>query len=214
MLDVFLKGLGVGLAIAAPVGPIGLLCIRRSLTEGRTAGLATGLGAAAADGTYGLLVAAGFTATGLLTQYAPQMQLFGGVLIAWLGLMTLRGFLKRDRGAAGAAGPAAGSVAGAFGTTYLLTLSNPTTILAFAGMVAGLGAAASGQGNAAYVLVLGVFFGSALWWLFLVHAALWAKSRIATTTLRWLDLFAGSVLMAWGVSLAIGALRGGAIWHW
>lgn len=209
MLEVFLKGLAAGLAVAAPVGPIGLLCIRRSLAEGRAAGLATGLGAAAADGTYGVLVAAGIAATGLLVSYAPQMQVFGGLLIAWLGAMTLRGFFKA-RGAA--AELPARSVAGAFGSTYLLTLSNPMTILAFTGMIAGLGGAAGSGPNAAYVLVIGVFLGSALWWLFLVHLALWAKTRIADSALRWLDLIAGGILIAWGLSLTMGPVLDGSFW--
>ncbi len=206
MLDVFVKGLGVGLAIAAPVGPIGVLCIRRSVAEGRAAGLATGFGAAAADGTYGLLVAAGVSASGLLTRYATPMQLFGGLLIAWLGVMTLRGFFADRPGEAAA--PPAKSVLGAFGTTYVLTLSNPMTILAFAGMIAGLGASAAGTPNAAYWLVTGVFLGSALWWLILVHAALWARARIAADMLKWLDLIAGTILTGWGISLALGAMSG------
>jgi len=212
VLEVFLKGLGVGLAIAAPVGPIGLLCIRRSVAQGRAAGLATGFGAAAADGTYGVLVAVGFAATGLLVSYAPQMQFFGGFLIIWLGVMTLRGFLTKSDGSRAADGPPARSVLGAFGSTYLLTLSNPATILAFTGMVAGLGGAAASGANAAYVLVLGVFLGSALWWLFLVHAALWAKERIADTALRWLDLIAGLVLILWGASIALEPLITGTVW--
>lgn len=207
MLEVFLKGLGIGMAIAAPVGPIGLLCIRRSVAQGRAAGLATGFGAAAADGTYGMLVAAGVSATGLMTRYATPMQLFGGVLIAVLGLMTLRGFFAKQTGEAPA--PPARSVLGAFGSTYLLTLSNPATILAFTGMIAALGAAAGGTAHAAYFLVIGVFLGSALWWLILVHAALWARARIARGTLRWLDLIAGTVLTVWGISLAFGAISGG-----
>lgn len=210
MLEVFVKGLGIGLAIAAPVGPIGLLCIRRSIMQGRGAGLATGLGAAAADGTYGLLVAVGFSATGVLLLYAPQMQVFGGLLILWLGLMTLKGFFAR-RQARAAEAPARGLM-GAFGATYLLTLSNPATILAFTGMIAALGGAAASQAHAAYALVAGVFFGSALWWLILVHLALWARTRMNDGALRWLDLIAGTVLAIWGLSLAAGPVLDGTVW--
>ena len=148
MLDVLLKGLGIGFAIAAPVGPIGLLCIRRSLMDGRAAGLATGLGAATADGTYGLMVAAGFAATGVLVSYAQPLALGGGLLVAVLGARSLRGyFAARGRPApeaAGAGRPYRG-VAAAWATTFFLTLSNPMTILAFIGMVAALGTAASGN---------------------------------------------------------------------
>ncbi|SEQ47738.1 LysE family translocator [Thalassovita taeanensis] len=201
MIEVFLKGVGVGLAVAAPVGPIGLLCIRRSVAQGRAAGMATGMGAATADATYGLLVAAGFSATGLLMRHASEMQLVGGLLICILGVMTLRGFFAKT--APKPADVPARSVLGAFASTYVLTLSNPMTILAFAGLVAGLGSAASGSANAAYVLVAGVFLGSALWWLFLVHAALFARTRITPAALRWLDLLAGGVLIVWGAKIAL-----------
>ncbi|MGR1582750.1 LysE family translocator [Thalassobius sp. S69A] len=211
MIEVFAKGIAAGLAIAAPVGPIGLLCIRRSMNQGRAAGLATGMGAATADGTYGMLVALGFAATGVLLSYAPQMQVFGGLLITYLGLRTLRGFLtKRHTPEPPIARPR--SVASAFGTTYLLTLSNPATILAFAGMVAGLGGAAASGPNAPYVLVIGVFLGSALWWLFLVQLSLWARTRMTARSLRWLDVLAGSALVIWGIALAFGPLQDGSFW--
>ena len=94
------------------------------------------------------------------------MQLFGGLLIAVLGVLSARAFFQ-PRPKAAALAPSR-TIASAFGTTYLLTLSNPMTIIAFTGMIAGLGAAAGTGGQAAYVLVLGVFLGSALWWLILV----------------------------------------------
>ena len=206
MFEVFLKGLAVGFAIAVPVGPIGLLCIRRSMTEGRAAGLATGLGAAAADGTYGFLVAAGVAASGLLLSYTTEMQLFGGLLIAVLGVLSARAFFQ-PRPEAAALAPSR-NIASAFGTTYLLTLSNPMTIIAFTGMIAGLGAAAGAGGQAAYVLVLGVFLGSALWWLILVQLALWARKRLTGNALKWLDLLAGSALILWGLQLALTAGNG------
>lgn len=203
MFDVFTQGLAVGFAIAVPVGPIGLLCIQRSMAEGRATGVATGMGAAAADGTYGFLVAAGVSATGLLVNYATQMQLFGGLLIAALGLMTARAFFLPRPEVADL--PPSKTVASAFGTTYLLTLSNPMTIIAFTGMIAGLGAAAGGGGASAYLLVAGVFLGSALWWLILVQLALWARARLTGGALKWLDLLAGTVLVLWGLRLAMGA---------
>ena len=91
-LDVLLRGIVMGFAIAAPVGPIGLLCIRRTLADGRAAGLATGMGAATADAVYGMMVAVGFAATGLLVSYATPMAIGGGALIVWLGAMSLRSF--------------------------------------------------------------------------------------------------------------------------
>ncbi len=198
MIEILLKGIGVGFAVAAPVGPIGLLCIRRTLKEGRTSGLASGLGAATADGIYGFMVAAGFAATGLMISYAQPMQLFGGLLIACLGLLSIRAFFKAKSDTKPADAKEAGSIVSAFATTFALTISNPMTILAFVALVAGLGSAAASHAYAAYILVFGVFAGSALWWIILVTAASLACSRITPATTRWLDLASGTVLLIWG----------------
>lgn len=206
MIDVLLKGFGVGVAVAAPVGPIGLLCIKRTLADGRASGLASGLGAASADAVYGFMVAAGLAATGILVSYAEPMKLFGGVMIAILGLLSIRAFLK---GAGSEAKPAeAKTVRGlmpAFASTFALTISNPMTILAFVALVTGLGTSAASAGGAAYVLVLGVFLGSTFWWLFLVTVASTARSLITPSATRWLDLISGSVLLIWGLWIAWGA---------
>ena len=211
MIEVLLTGLGIGFAIAAPVGPIGLLCIRRTLMDGRAAGLATGLGAATADGLYGLMVAAGFAATGVLVSYAAPLAVGGGLLVAFLGALSLRSFFLSEGMAepvpAGVGRPYRG-VAAAWGTTFFLTLSNPMTILAFVGMVAALGTAASGNPTAPYWLVAGVFSGSALWWLLLVQLALFAGSRMNSKAMRWLDLASGSILLLWGLWIAMSSLLG------
>jgi len=208
VIEVFLKGLGVGVAVAAPVGPIGLLCIRRTLARGWAAGVRSGLGAAVADATYGMMVAAGFAATGLLVRHAREMQFAGGVLIALLGTFALRSYLAHStRKPAEARGWGQGGLAD-FLSTYVLTISNPMTILAFAGLVAGLGAASQGGGQAAYVLVAGVFLGSALWWLILSSAATILRSRLTDKTTRWLDLASGLVLFVWGAWIALGAVSG------
>ncbi|CUH84752.1 LysE family transporter [Thalassovita mediterranea] len=201
MGEVLLTGLLAGVAIAAPVGPIGLLCIRRSIVAGRGAGLATGLGAAAADGTYGLAVATGIAASGLVAHYGDQMQIFGGVLLLLIGLNTARGFWRARPNAVASNG--GGSLISAFASTYLLTLSNPMTMLAFVAMIAGLGQAAGSYTFAPIVLVAGVFLGSALWWLFLVQLALWARQRINGNALRWLDLLSGSAISLWGLSMLL-----------
>ncbi len=201
MLETFLKGLGVGVLVAAPVGPIGLLTIKRTLTGGWGMGLATGLGVASADATYGIMVAAGFAAAGLLTAQAGLMQGAGGLLIALLGGMSLRRFARP--------GPVIttedSAKSGAFVSAYGLTLSNPMTILAFAGLVAGLGSA---QAGAAYVLVAGVFLGSLGWWVFLITLTALARRRISPDTARWLDLASGLALLLWGLSIAWKAVAG------
>ncbi len=204
---IFLKGLIMGLAVAAPVGPIGVLCIRRSLSDGRAAGLATGFGAATADATYGLLVAVGFAATGVLDSYAGAMAIGGGALLVWLGLASVRGFLRSAGGdAAIGAARTHGTIFKSWVTTFLLTMANPLTILTFVGMIAGLGAAAGSAPMAPYWLVAGVFLGSALWWLFLVQLALSIRSRMTPGLTRWFDLISGAVLVLWGAQIALGAL--------
>jgi threonine/homoserine/homoserine lactone efflux protein len=208
MLEIFLKGLGIGVAVAAPVGPIGLLCIKRTLARGWATGFATGLGVASADATYGLMVAAGLAVTGLLVAYATPMQIGGGLMIAGLGLMSLRSFFKGHAGDRPAEMAARGGLGGAFATGYALTLSNPMTILAFTALVAGLGAAAASQAAAPYLLVAGVFAGSASWWAILTTAATLARSRLTPAVTRWLDLVSGLVLVAWGLRIVLAAVSG------
>ena len=207
MIWILLKGLAVGVAVAAPVGPIGLLCIKRTLDRGWATGVASGLGVASADASYGLMVAAGLSATGLLLAYATPMQLVGGVLIAFLGLQSIRAGL-RDRPAKAARGGGGGGLAGAFVSAYALTIANPMTILAFAGLVAGLGATAATQPGAAYVLVAGVFLGSLAWWVLLASATALARTKATPDVTRWLDLGSGTVLLVWGLWIARGALFG------
>lgn len=207
MIDVFLKGLGIGVAVAAPVGPIGLLCIKRTLARGWTNGFATGLGVASADATYGLMVAAGLALTGLLVTFAGPMQIGGGLMIAGLGIMSLRSFLRghvADRPAESLTGNA--RLGAAFATGYLLTLSNPMTILAFAALVAGLGTGANATAAAPYLLVAGIFSGSAAWWATLATAATLARARLTPRVTRWLDLVSGLVLLYWGLRIAWNAL--------
>ena len=205
MIWVFVKGIAVGIAVAAPVGPIGLLCIKRTLDRGWATGVASGLGVAAADASYGLMVAAGLSATGLLLAYATPMQLAGGLLIALLGLRALWAGLAGAPGKA-ARGGTGGGLPGALASAYVLTIANPSTILAFAGLVAGLGATAASRPGAAYLLVAGVFTGSLLWWIFLASATALARKRLTPRVTRGLDIVSGGVLLLWGLWIAWSAL--------
>lgn len=206
MIDVLLRGFGVGLAVAAPVGAMGLLTIRRTLLGGWPVGFATGLGIALADATYGLAVAAGFAVTGLLVSYAGPVRLVGGLLMTWLGVSSLGHFFRTSRqpdAPASARPVVATSIVPAFATAYGLTLSNPATIIAFTGLIAGLGVP-SAEGP--YLLVVGVFVGSALWWLILTVVTRLAASRVTPRATRWLDLISGIALAIWGLSIAFSAL--------
>ncbi len=187
------KGLAVGLSIAAPVGPIGLLCIRRTITGGWRLGFATGMGAATADMVYGLVAAAGLTAVSEALVGARQpLQFAGGVALIWLALTLMRAEAPRERVSANSTGLAA-----AYATTFLLTLANPATILSFAAVMAGLGAM-SATGKTA-VLVTGVFVGSALWWLALSTAVSLVRHRLPETVLVWINRASGAAIMIFGI---------------
>lgn len=198
-METFLTGIFVGLAVAAPVGPIGILCIRRTLTKGTLLGLATGLGAAFADATYGMMAAAGLAATGLLISYAGPLRIAGGILILLLGLVSLRNFFGQHRDSE--IEVEGRGLLGAFASTYVLTLSNPMTIVAFIGLIAGL---ATGSRGDAFYLVAGVFAGSALWWFILVSATTVVKKRISAGVTRWLDLGSGLMLIGWALWVFFG----------
>jgi threonine/homoserine/homoserine lactone efflux protein len=191
-----LKGMGLGLAIAAPVGPIGLLCIRRSLTQGQLMGLATGLGAATADGLYGCIAGFGLTAVAnLLVSHAQAMQLIGGLFLCYLGVTTLRADPATE-----AAKLSSQGLWGAYASTLVLTLTNPATILSFIAIFAGLGLVGSSQSWAASLtLVVGVFLGSALWWLCLSWGVTLFSQRLTPVRLKWLNRLAGAAIFAFGV---------------
>lgn len=196
----FWKGAVIGFSIAAPVGPIGLLCIRRTLADGRAMGLATGLGAAVADGAYGLVAGLGLTAVAsfLLGVQGP-LGLVGGLFLCYMGYQT---FVSRPAEEAAALGEA-GSLLKAFGSTFVLTLTNPMTILSFTAIFAGLGLAQGAGAGGAVPMVLGVFLGSAAWWLLLTTGVSVFRSRVDTRTLQWINRIAGGILIACGVLAAL-----------
>jgi threonine/homoserine/homoserine lactone efflux protein len=193
----FWQGLLLGFSIAAPVGPIGVLCIRRSISDGRWIGLATGLGAATADAAFGCVAAFGLTAvSGFLVGQRFWLGLVGGLFLCWLGVRTW--LSKPAERAAAARG--AGALA-AYGTTFVLTLTNPMTILSFAAVFAGLGlgANASSGAGAATALVGGVFLGSALWWLLLSTGAALLRERVTPVAMHWINRSSGAIITAFGV---------------
>ena len=158
-LPVFLRGLAIGFGIAAPVGPIGILCIRRTLADGRAVGFAAGLGAATADALYGAVAAFGLTlVSSALVGQRGWLQGMGGVFLCYLGVRT---WMAAPASTAKATRRGRGLVT-AWATTFTLTVTNPTTILSFAAIFAGLGLGgrAGGYGSAS-IMVIGVFLGSA-----------------------------------------------------
>jgi threonine/homoserine/homoserine lactone efflux protein len=195
-LSLFLRGLLIGFSIAAPVGPIGILCIRRTLAEGRASGFLSGLGAATADALYGCVAGFGLTVvSAFLVDQRAWIQLIGGVFLLALGVRTLRS-KPAERAAQASAGR---GLAGSYLSTLLLTLTNPMTIISFAGIFAALGVAETGGSLAeAAWLVAGVFAGSAAWWLLLSGGVGLMRDRIASGVLLWVNRASGAVLLAFG----------------
>lgn len=200
-LGVFARGLLIGLSIAAPVGPIGVLCIRRTLAEGRLAGLVVGLGAATADACYGLIAGLGLTVVAqLLLAHESWIKLIGGLFLCYLGCKT---FVSRP--AERAATASGGSLLRVYGSAVALTLTNPLTILSFAAIFAGVGAGAAGASAATVaLLVLGVLCGSALWWLCLTGVVGLLRSRVTPPLLRWVNRLSGLVLLLFGAVALLG----------
>jgi threonine/homoserine/homoserine lactone efflux protein len=205
-LDYLLRGLVIGVSIAAPVGPIGLLCIRRTLAGGRLVGLVSGLGAATADAAYGAVAGFGLTAVaGLLVGQSLWLRLLGGLFLGYLGVRT-----ALTPPASRAAGVSGRGLAGAYASTLALTLTTPTTILSFVAIFAGLGiAGAGGDYGAAAALVLGVFAGSALWWLVLSGGVGLLRGAVTPGALRWVNRLSGALIAAIGLAALASLLRGG-----
>ncbi len=201
---VFSKGLIIGFLIAAPVGPIGILCARRTLTEGRRAGFASGLGAATADAIYGFVAAFGLTiVSNLIVEHQSELRAVGGLLLCILGVRTYLADPRRDSPV-----KKSGRVyAGMYTSTFFLTLTNPLTIFSLAAVFAGFGLAETrGSLLSAMVLIAGVFLGSGLWWLILIGAVSLFRNRFDNRMLEWVNKIAGIVIGGSGV-LALLSLR-------
>ena len=200
--DLLLRGGLIGLAIAAPVGPIGVLCIRRTLADGWVFGLVSGLGAATADALYGCIAGFGLTlVSAALISHQAWLRLAGGLFLCYLGTRTLI-----SRPAEQAASVRGGGLRRAYGSTLFLTLTNPVTILAFAAIFAGLGLAAGGYASAG-LLVLGVFLGSATWWLLLSSVVGAFRTRLSPSALLWVSRVSGLIILGFGAYALIGITR-------
>jgi threonine/homoserine/homoserine lactone efflux protein len=193
----FLKGLIIGFVIAAPVGPIGVLCARRTLMQGRRAGFFSGMGAATADAIYGFIAAFGLTfISAFLVDHQFTFRLVGGGLLLYLGIKAFlaKPVKKTDLPRS------ARHYAGMYTSTFFLTLTNPMTILSFAAVFAGFGLAGTkGSILSAGVLILGVFLGSAVWWLFLVGIFSLYRKRFQAHQLVWVNRIAGTIITASGI---------------
>lgn len=202
----FPRGMLIGLSVAAPVGPMALLCIRRTLAHGRATGFVSGVGVATADAIYGAVAAFGLTSiSSFLIDVQDAVRLGGGLFLCYLSWS-----IARSRAAEVVASTDADATdyAGAFVSTLGLTLTNPATILSFAAIFSGFGVAADGAGTAsAAVLVAGVFTGSALWWLVLTTGTSKLRGWLSPARLTVINRVCGTAILVFGLLAILTAIR-------
>jgi threonine/homoserine/homoserine lactone efflux protein len=200
-----LKGLLIGFSIAAPVGPIGLLCIQRTIALGRKSGLVSGLGAASADGLYGMVAGFGLTAvSSFLIHWQLWVRLIGGAFLLYLGLKTF--FAKSATSAA--ISNRRGLLSDYFSTVFL-TLTNPVTILSFVAVFAGVGLLSANRDFvSATTLVAGVVLGSALWWLALSGGVSLFRAKFTSDSLRIVNRLSGAILVVFAISAFASIVKG------
>ena len=201
-INFLLRGLIIGFSIAAPVGPIGVLCIRRTLTEGRLSGLVSGLGAATADAIYGCIAGFGLAfISNFLVSQQLWLRLMGGAFLCYLGIKT---FLAKP--AEQEPSVKGNGIIGNYASTFFLTLTNPMTIISFMAIFSGLGLASTNSNYAsAGILVLGVFMGSALWWFFLSGGVGLFREKFNHSGLNWVNKISGTIIMGFGLFALLSA---------
>jgi len=195
-MTIFFRGLLIGFSIAAPVGPIGLLCIKRTLSEGRLSGLVSGLGAASADAIYGVVAGFGLTViSSFFVDHQTWFRIIGGIFLCYLGIRTLISKPSETEVQSRRKG-----LAGNYFSIFLLTLTNPMTILSFAAIFAGLGLAQENSDyRSALLMVSGVFSGSALWWVALSQGVGILRKHINFRWMVWINRVSGTVILYFGI---------------
>lgn len=193
-LDLLLRGVLAGLAIAIPVGPVNILCISRTIAGGRRAGIVSGLGAATADTLYGAI--AGFSITFIINFLVREkfwIRLVGGALLIAIGLVY---WFKKPQSLDEEAKESGHS---AYVTTLLLTLTNPTTILSYLAVLAGLRLGEPRPWTLTLFLVLGIFVGSMLWWIVLAMVAGHFRRRFTDQAVAVMNRIGAVAIAAFGV---------------
>ncbi len=198
----FVKGIAAGFAVAAPVGAVAVLCIRRTIANGLLSGIATGTGAALADMFYGVIAAygVGFITDILYAHQTPFRVVGGLVLIAMAARMMLS--RQPDQG-----GSVAGNLAGDFLSALVITITNPMTLLAFGVVFAAIGvASASESASAELSLVAGVLAGALAWWLALAGMTALCNRFVGDFPVLWVNRVSAALIFACGAFILIGAM--------
>ena len=203
-VDFFVRGSVIGFSIAAPVGPIGILCVQRTLNQGTLYGFVSGLGAATADGCYGLIAAFSLTAAlSILSEIRIWFSLIGGLYLVFLGIKAFRTVPESKHNSSKYSG-----LVSSYISTYFLTLTNPMTVLSFAAIFAGFGLGKTGGNYTdAGVLVAGVFIGSAIWWFVLSGVTGLIRQRFTPLHIRWVNRISGCIITGFGLFVLTGLSR-------
>ncbi|VVB72939.1 LysE type translocator [uncultured archaeon] len=196
-----MRGFIIGFSIAAPVGPISLLCMRRTLAGGQLSGIVSGLGAATADALFGCVAAFGLTfISSILIDQQIWLRLAGGLFLFYMGVRSLRARPAEKGAIAGGK-----SLIGAYVSTLFLTLTNPMTILSFAAFFYSFGfMSTAGSNMSAGALVMGVFIGSLLWWLILCSGVGLFRERFTQKWLLWVNRISGTIIIGFGLAALLG----------
>lgn len=192
----FAKGLVIGFTIAAPVGPIGILCIRRTIVHGMACGFVSGIGAASADAVYGTIAAFGLTIiANFLIEQQFWLRLIGGLFLCYLAFQAYKAPVAEKGEDDNRC-----TLAEAYISTLVLTISNPMTIFSFIAVFAGLGLGSEQRDYlSAGLLVLGVFIGSSLWWVILSKIVNALRTQFDSRKLGLINKMAGAVLGFFGL---------------
>jgi len=195
-----IQGVLIGFVVAVPVGPLGLLCINRALALGAICGLFSGLGVASADALAALIAALGISfVPSFLTEYQTLLRLAGGVFLCYLGWQIYAATPKEQLVPTQMNG-----LLHAYVTTFFLTFSNPVTILSFIAIYAGWHVPSlHGRYWAAALLALGVFIGSALWWVSLFIAMTAYRGKFSMRTLGWVHRVSGVLILGFGIAVLL-----------
>jgi threonine/homoserine/homoserine lactone efflux protein len=195
------KGLIIGFLISAPVGPIAILCLRRTFTRGRSHGLVSGLGAAAADAVYGFIVAFSLTfISDFIVAHQIIFRSVGATFLFFLGIKTFFSHIAERPSTVTTA-----SFARDFTSTFALTLMNPITLLAFTAIFAGVGLTQSTH-SVQGLLVAGVFIGAAAWWLLLTTVAAVIRKELTPANLLWLTRISGIIIILFACGIVLSLL--------
>lgn len=197
-MHLFIQGIVLGCSIAAPVGPIGVFCIRRTLAHGMLSGLISGLGAATADAVYGFIAVFGISAVSVfLLDYQQYLRFFGGLFLLYIGYKTFKAMPSTDKALEKGKNP---GLLKAYVSTMLLTITNPLTIFSFAAIFTGLGVGMKDVNYiSAFCLVGGVFIGSMLWWLSLSGIVSVLRQNFGQRRLKLVNEISGFIIAGFGI---------------